>query len=559
MKHEDLAALLRRLIATWENEVVEFKEANDNYSTSEIGKYFSALSNEANLKGAASGWLVFGVSNKTRTVVGTSYRPDHGQLMGLKHQIAQGVEPSTSFREIHVSQVEGHRVVMLEVPPAPRGIPIGWQGHYYARNFESLASLSLAKLDEIRAQGAADDWSAVICPKATLDDLDAAALARAREVFANRFGSRFPAAQLAKLTDAEFLATAKLTVSGQIPRATLLLLGKSQSTHHLSPYVAELTWKLEGPELAYEHFHPPFLLETSRLYQRIRNLRLPPLLPPGQLIPIDVQKYDQRVVLEALHNCVAHQDYSTCERVVVVERTGELEFTNAGGFYEGKPTDYVLENRIPKRYRNRFLAEAMVNLGMMDTMGFGIREVMFRGQANRYLPLPDYDLGDPAHVVLRLQGRFIDQNYSQALLANSEFEWPEILALDRIQKGWLPDDAVLRQLRKRGLVEGRKPALHLSAKVAVAIDGKGSYIRHRRQDDAHYRHLILDFLKQFNEASRHDLRDLLLPNLPDALSTAQKEHKIHNLTTAMRKAGVIERVGLAFKQSRWRLVARIKP
>lgn len=552
MKHEDLAALLRQLIDTWENEVVEFKEANDNFSTSEIGKYFSALSNEANLRGAASGWLVFGVNNKTRAVVGTSYRENHGQLMGLKHQIAQGVEPSTSFREIHVLQVDGQRVVMLEVPPAPRGIPIGWQGHYYARNFESLSSLSLAKLDEIRAQGAAEDWSAVICPTATVHDLDAEALARAREVFANRFGGRFPAAQLAKLTDAEFLATAKLSVNGQIPRATLLLLGKSQSTHHLSPYVAELTWKLEGPELAYEHFHPPFLLETSRLYQRIRNLRLPPLLPPGQLIPIDIQKYDQRIVLEALHNCVAHQDYRACERVVVVERTGELEFTNAGGFYEGKPTDYVLENRIPKRYRNRFLAEAMVNLGMMDTMGFGIREVMFRGQVSRYLPLPDYDLDDPAHVVLRLPGRFIDANYSQALLAHSEFEWPEILALDRIQKGLLPDDAVLRQLRKRGLVEGRKPALHLSAKVAVAIDGKGSYIRHRRQGDLHYRHLILDYLKQFREANRDDLRDMLLPALPAVLSAEQKENKLKNLLAALRIDGQIVRHGPAAK-ARWRL------
>ncbi len=552
MKHEDLTALVRQLIATWENEVVEFKEANDNYSTSDIGKYFSALSNEANLKGAASGWLVFGVSNKTRTVVGTSYRPDHGQLMGLKHQIAQGVEPSTSFREIHVLEVDGHRVVMLEVPPAPRGIPIGWQGHYYARNFESLASLSLAKLDEIRAQGAADDWSAVICPTATLGDLDSAALARAREVFASRFGDRFPSAQLAKLADMEFLDIAKLTVNGQVPRATLLLLGKPQSTHHLSPYVAELTWKLEGPELAYEHFHPPFLLETSRLYQRIRNIRLPPLLPPGQLIPIDIQKYDQRIVLEALHNCIAHQDYSACERVVVTERTGELEFSNAGGFYDGLPTDYVFGKRTPRRYRNRFLAESMVNLRMMDTMGFGIREVMFQGQANRYLPLPDYDLTDPAHVSMHLPGRFIDQNYSQALLANSEFEWPEILALDRIQKGLLPDDAVLRQLRKRGLVEGRKPALHLSAKVAVVTDSKGSYIRHRSQGDAHYRHLILDFLRQFKEASRDDLRDMLLPVLPEVLNDEQKENKLKNLLAALRTGGQIVRQGPPAK-ARWRL------
>jgi ATP-dependent DNA helicase RecG len=50
MKQEDLAPLLEQLIARWESEVVEFKNVGDSYSTSDIGKYFSALSNEANLR-----------------------------------------------------------------------------------------------------------------------------------------------------------------------------------------------------------------------------------------------------------------------------------------------------------------------------------------------------------------------------------------------------------------------------------------------------------------------------------------------------------------------------
>jgi len=47
-----------------ETEVVEFKEARNNFDSKELGKYFSALSNEANLKGKSSSWLVFGVNNK---------------------------------------------------------------------------------------------------------------------------------------------------------------------------------------------------------------------------------------------------------------------------------------------------------------------------------------------------------------------------------------------------------------------------------------------------------------------------------------------------------------
>lgn len=544
-------SLLAHLLAAGESEIVEFKEAGDGYPMSDIGKYFSALANEANLRGGESGWLIFGVHDKTRTVVGTTYRQDPARLMALKQQITDGIEPATSFRDIHVLETPGGRVVLFEVPAAPRGMPIAWQGHFYARNHDSLVPLSLVKQDQIRLQEASQDWSAVVCPAATLDDLDPIALAKARDLFASRYNTRIPEATIRNWSESEFLAQAKLTIRGGIPRAALLLLGKPQATHHLSPHVAELTWKLEGPERAYEHFHPPFLLETSALYQRIRNVRLS-LLPPGQLIPIDIQKYDQSIVLEALHNCIAHQDYRACERVLVTERSGELEFSNAGDFFDGQPQDYVLNSRTPRHYRNRFLAEAMVTLRMMDTMGFGIREVMFKGQARRYLPMPDYDLREPGHVTVRLPGRFMDENYSRLLMAHEDFSLADIFALDRVQKRQPISDAATKNLRRRGLIEGRKPALHLSAKVAVAADEKGRYIRNRRQDDAHYRHLILDYLQQFKQASRNDLRDMLLPTLPAVLSVEQKEIKLKNLLAALRRDGQIVREGPPAK-ALWRL------
>lgn len=170
----DPAALRQKLtdlIATWENEVVEFKEASNDYDTDKIGRYFSALANEANLRNADAGWLVFGVNNKTREVVGTNYRPERERLDGLKHQIAQGADPSTTFRQIHEMDVDGKRVVMLEIPPAPRGIPIAWQGQTYARAGESVTALGFVKQDEIRNQTLHGDWSAQVVDGATLDDL----------------------------------------------------------------------------------------------------------------------------------------------------------------------------------------------------------------------------------------------------------------------------------------------------------------------------------------------------------------------------------------------------
>lgn len=551
MTPTELEAKLTELITGWEHECVEFKRAGNDFDTDDIGRYFSALANEANLRGKESGWLVFGVDNRTRSVVGTRYREEHERLMGLKQQMAQGLDPNSSFREIHVLPHPQGRVLLFEVPAAPRGIPIAWKGHYHARHHESLTALDIVKLETIRAQGGADDWSAAICPRATLADLDPEALLQAREIFVRKYGERIPEATIRAWDDMSFLAQVKLAVNGGLTRAALILLGRRESTHHLSPFVAELSWKLEGEERAYEHFHPPFLLETSRLYQRIRNLRLT-LLPPGQLIPIELPKYEQRIVLEALHNCIAHQDWRACERIVVIERPGELEFGNAGGFFDGMPADYVLGLRMPRSYRNRCLAEAMMSLRMMDTMGFGIRDVMFKGQASRYLPLPDFDLADPRHVTLRLPGRFIDENYSRALLTLPDIGMHEIVALDRVQKHLPIDDATVRALKRRELIEGRRPHLHVSAKVAAATGHQRDYTRTRRQDDEHYRKLILDYLVQWQQASTRDLRDLIYPLLSSALTDEQKEHKVKNLLGGLSRSTAIVNTG-SRRFPRWQI------
>lgn len=224
-------------------------------------------------------------------------------------QIAENAEPRITFREIHELAHADGRVLMLEIPAAPQGIPIAWKGHYYARAGESLTSLGLDKLDDIRRQTQGQDWTAQVVAGATLDDLDEAAVHKARESFAQKYANRFQSGEVEGWSVPTFLDRARVTRNGQITRTALLLLGKVESTFLLSPYPAQLTWKLEGQERAYEHFGPPFLLSTTRLYQRIRNIQLR-LLPQDELLPIEVSKYDQKIVLEALHNCLAHQDYT---------------------------------------------------------------------------------------------------------------------------------------------------------------------------------------------------------------------------------------------------------
>ena len=540
MNREEVAALLEKLIQNGEDEVVEFKEAQNDYKIDDIGKYFSALANEANLRELSRAWLVFGVRDKGLVVVGTNYRANRERLQSTKHQIYQNTGPNTTFYNIYEHDDPGGRVVLFEIPATPSGSPMTWKGHDYERAGASLVALSQSKQDKIRRQTIDPDWSAQIVSNATLEHLDQAAIQQARAAFALKEANLYTPDEVMQWPLSQFLDSAKLTLDGALTRAALLLLGKPEVVD-LLPHPAQMVWKLEGAEQAYEHFGPPFLLNTTALYQKIRNIQIR-ILPEDTLLPVEISKYDRKIVLEALHNCIAHQDYAREGRIIVVEQPDRLIFENEGDFFEGKPEDYATGQKTPHRYRNHFLVRAMTNLNMIDTVGYGIH-TMHRGQAQRYLPMPDYDLESPQEVKMTIYGGVVDLAYSLLLIRNTNLPMPEILALDRVQKGLPVRDDMIRELRRARLVEGRKPNYYVSASMAKTTAQKVEYIRTRAQDDDYYCKLITDYIKQFGKASRSEIDKLLLDKLSDTLDDRQKRTKVGNLLTKMRVTGQIRNHG----------------
>lgn len=79
------------LSSNTETEILEFKEAKRQYDKNKLGKYFSALSNEANLKGKKCSWLLFGIKND-KSIVGTLISDK--QLNEYKREIGNHTSPT---------------------------------------------------------------------------------------------------------------------------------------------------------------------------------------------------------------------------------------------------------------------------------------------------------------------------------------------------------------------------------------------------------------------------------------------------------------------------------
>ena len=543
----DIYDIFNQLRYHIEDEVVEFKKAENSFDFDDLGKYFSALSNEANLRDKSFAWLVFGVLDKTREIFGTTYKNSMKSLQKLKQDLSQHTTDNNTFRDIYELNVEDKRVLMFQIPAAPRGIPMAWQGHFYARRGESLGALDMNKYEEIRRQTVNEDWTAEVVADATLDDLDTKAIAKAREGYKQRYPKL--AKECDGWDDKVFLDKAGLTIDGKITRTTLLLVGKETAAHKLH-HIAQIVWKcFQDGQVFGDIYTIPFVLTTTELLGRIRNYRFK-IYPKNSLIPAEVWKYDTESILEGMHNSIAHQKYEKDARIIVTENMDSLKFQNDGSFFEGDYREYITGEKTPKSYRNPALVKAMVNIRMIDTQGYGIHK-MFQSQKDRYLPMPDYDLSTADEVILNLPGTIIDENYSLLLLENSDIDLTTAVLLDMVQKGKSDtlSEGAIQMLRKAKLIEGRKPHLYVSKQVAKATNTQVEYTLKKGYTDEECMEWVVKGLKDHGVLSRKQINGILWTKLPAVLSDEQKLNKIENILKKLRKAKVIY-VG---KKKLWRL------
>ncbi|MCK6648815.1 MAG: putative DNA binding domain-containing protein [Bacteroidia bacterium] len=528
---------LRNLPA--ETECLEFKEAKNTYDLNKLGKYFSALSNEANLKGKKHAWLIFGINDKSRDIVNTQYRTQRKDLDSLKSEIANKTTNRITFNEIYELSFSEGRVIMFEIPAAPKGIPTSWEGHYYGRDGEDLGPLNDVEYETIRNQSNNTDWSANIVDGATIKDLDEKAILKAREEYKKKSPTK--ANDCDSWDDETFLNKIKITIQGKITNAAIILLGKDESEHFIKPALAKMSWILKdehGIEKDYEHFGPPFILNTENLFNKIRNLTYR-YISDNSLFPTEIKAYEPYVIREALHNCIAHQDYSLGGIIRVVEKTDELVFTNVGSFMPGSVEKVIEQDAPQERYRNSFLANAMVNLNMIDIIGSGIKK-MFIEQRNRFFPLPDYDLSESNKVIVKIAGRIWDENYTRMLMNKTQLDLKTVVLLDKVQKSLPITDKEAQSLKNQQLIEGRKPNFHVSSVIADKAGQKADYIKNKAFDNAYYRDMILEYLKKFKNANRQDIDNLLINKLPSVLSEEQKKNKVKNALQFLKDKNFIE-------------------
>lgn len=520
----------------------EYKSLKNDFCGREKDDVISYVSALANMEG---GHLVVGVMDKTLEIVGTdTYNYDVQKArLRLTNQCANLPSEGLSVDEFITSDTQ-KTVWVIQVPKHMLRQPVFAHNKAWQRLDDSLVELTDSRRNAILAEQEDTilDWSAQIVPEASIADLDPRAIAKARDKFTELNLSR--AEEIAQWDDETFLNKAKITIRGQITNTAIILLGKEESEHFISPAVCKIRWMrkrlgmVENEEFGV--FSIPMILAVDEVAGKIKNATYTYTIE-GNMFPDTLLRYDVFTIREPLNNAIAHQDYRFGARIEVVEYEDEkLLFKNYGAFLP-LSVETVVENNFPEsRYRNKFLVEAMRNVKMVETEGGGIRKLYLQ-QKRRFFPMPKYELGGQT-VICEIEGKILDENFAKILVNNPDLSLADIILLDKIQKHEPISDEALVYLRKKKYVEGRKPNVYLSFSVIDKIKHVGlktSYIRNKSFDDDYFKKLIIDYIARFGKATRQEITALLENKLPETLSKQQKFDKITNLLSSIKKKGII--------------------
>jgi ATP-dependent DNA helicase RecG len=526
---------LQTLLHAREDEHLECKEAKKNFHFETLVKYCVALANEG------GGRMVLGVTDQLpRKIVGSQAFAD---LERTKAGLIERLHLRIEAQEV---QHPDGRVVIFQVPSRPIGMPIHYAGAYWMRGGQDLVPMTPDRLKTIFDE-AGPDFSAELCPKASLVDLHSTAI----EQFRTRWRQRSGNPALDNLPVEQLLADAELVIDGGVTYAALVLFGTRQALGKYLPQ-AEVIFEYRsseasGPAQQREEYRCGFFLFQDDVWTKI-NLRNDRQHFQSGLFVLDIPTFNERAIREAILNTVSHRDYRLAGSVFVRQYSRRLELVSPGGFPAGVTQDNILWRQAP---RNRRIAEAFAKCGLVERSGQGVN-LMFEESIKEGKSTPDFTGTDAYQVSITLHGeihdpqflRFLEQIGSERLAL---FTTHDFLVLDLVHREQrLPDTlrARLPTLVEQEVIErvGRNRYI-LSHRFYSFLGKRGVYTRKRGLDRETNKALLLKHI-QDNQQEGSKLQELMQV-LPD-LSRDQVQILLRELKTE----GRIHNVGHT-KAARW--------
>lgn len=238
MEEKDLHTLINSLLQEPEEKAwLEYKTNiavnNASITPEGVGEYISALSNGAAINNRDFGYLVLGIEDGTKKVVGTNLKMSSYKVGNQDFELWLRIyiHPKINF-EFFETIYQGFPVVVVRIPMA-KNEPTNFQKKPFIRINSQKTDLRNHPEYVRKIYNSLTDWSAKTIETASIEDLDPQALIVARAKFKEKNINEGFYNEIDNWETAKFLDKAKITINGKITNTAILLLGKQESVHYL--------------------------------------------------------------------------------------------------------------------------------------------------------------------------------------------------------------------------------------------------------------------------------------------------------------------------------------
>ncbi|MGA2977501.1 MAG: ATP-binding protein [Spirochaetia bacterium] len=532
------SADFKGLLQAPEGSRLECKQAKNNYDFDDLMRYCVALANEG------GGKIILGVTDKRpRHVVGTQAFAEPGET---EARLFEQLHHRISIEELHH---EGARVLIFHVPPRLPGTAWQYKGAFLMRMGDALLSMTDDQLRKIHEE-AGPDFSASICPGASMSDIDPGAV----DVFREMWQRKSPQQDISRRSTEQLLVDAKLTLNGEITHAALILLGTRQALGRFLGQ-AEIIFEyrsseIPGPASERREFRQGFLPILDHVWTLV-NLRNDLQHFQEGLFVWDVPTFDERTIREAMLNAVSHRDYRNGGSVFVRQFPRRIEIISPGGFPPGITPDNILWQQQP---RNRRIAEALARCGLVERAGQGF-DLIYRECIRQSKLLPDFTHTDANQVSITLHGNIQDPEFLRFLEQigrerTATFSTEDLLVIDLVHHEHdvsEPLKSRLVHLMDEGVIErvgkGKSTRYLLSRSFYRFLGKSGVYTRKRGLDRNTNKALLLKHIQDNQDTgSKMETLKQVLPS--------KSRNQIHDLLKALKNEGAIHIHGIT-KAALW--------
>ena len=493
---------------------IEFKSATGGFPFEELVDYCVGLANEG------GGPIILGVSNKRpRKIVGTTAFDEPGRTeAGLFEKLHYRIPLEEYWHE-------RKRVLIVHVPARLPGLAWQHNGRYLMRAGDALIPMTNEQLKRIHEE-TGPDFSAELCPSASLADLDQVAIELLRKLWHRKSSSQ----DILARSKEQLLTDSELVIDGRITYAALILLGTREALgKHLGQ--AEVIFEYRpnetpGPAAERRELRQGFLPVLDELW-RLINLRNDLQHFRQGLFVWDVPTFNEGAIREAVLNAVSHRNYRSGGSVFIRQYPRRIEIVSPGGFPPGITPENVIWQQNP---RNRRIAEVLGKCGLVERAGQGF-DLIFRECIRQGKPLPDFNKTDAHSVWLTLHGEIQDPEFLRFLEEIGQerltsFSTDDFLAVDFVHReqpipGSLRSrvDNLLEQCVIERVGRGRGVRLLLARRFYRHLGKAGVYTRKRGLD-------------------RETNKELLLKHIRDNVATGARMEELHQVLPAHSRSQI---------------------